>query len=367
MPLYMDIHLVAEATFEEIKKAHLADLAVQEKYGVTYHQYWYNEAAGTVFCLMEGPDKESCAATHQEANGFTACQIVEVDGGMYNMFMGASPNLDHGLVRDEDGGLDAGYRYILTLDIISMTNSKTPVDFDQLKLPKRSQLKALQIIDECYGKEVKTAGFDCITAVFKTQEKVLRCSHEIQKEFLKYRSNPGSDSDDIIFNMGISVGQPLTEKEGFFEKAIQVSQRLCLIANDKEIITSRLFEELCDVNEEINKYKSFRTINPSEQQFLDNLLDITENNLSDHTFGVDHLCRDMCVSQPQLYRKVTAITGRSPVSFIRDIRLNKALSLLKEKKYNISEIALEVGYNSPSYFSKCFHEKFGISPSAIAI
>ncbi|WP_410267563.1 helix-turn-helix domain-containing protein [Cyclobacterium sp.] len=75
----------------------------------------------------------------------------------------------------------------------------------------------------------------------------------------------------------------------------------------------------------------------------------------------------MGISKPQLYRKISALTGRSPVSFICDIRLQKALSLLKENKYNISEIALEVGYNNPSYFSKCFNEKYGVNPSQIAI
>jgi AraC-like DNA-binding protein len=128
-----------------------------------------------------------------------------------------------------------------------------------------------------------------------------------------------------------------------------------------------LFEELCDANEIIRKHIKLRIVNPVEQDFIDNLLDITENKYSEYEFGVDCLSRDLGVSQPQLYRKVTAITGRSPVSFIRDIRLNKALSLIKENKYNLSEIALEVGYNSPSYFSKCFQEKFGIKPSKIAV
>jgi hypothetical protein len=44
-----------------------------------YHQYWVNEKAGRAYCLMEGPDKESCAATHTEANGFAACQIAEIE------------------------------------------------------------------------------------------------------------------------------------------------------------------------------------------------------------------------------------------------------------------------------------------------
>lgn len=79
MPLFMDIHL-GEISVEDTKKAHLKDMAIQEKYGVRYLQYWFNEATGTVYYLMEGPDKESCAATHREATGHTMCQIMEVKG-----------------------------------------------------------------------------------------------------------------------------------------------------------------------------------------------------------------------------------------------------------------------------------------------
>jgi len=363
----MDIHFVGEVSVDDTREAHLKDLAVQEKYGVKYHQYWFNEEAGTVYCLMEGPDKESCAATHREANGITACQITEVEGGMYDLFMGANQKVDHGLVRRENGKVDSGYRYILTLDIIAKTSSTGFINFDQLKLPTRPKSKALQLIDKYHGKEVRTCGFDSIVAVFETPENALRCAHNIHEEFLNVRRNPGAEAVDIIFNMGISVGQPVTEKEGFFVEAIRMSHQLCLIAGGNEIITSKLFEDLCDVNQEIKKHISLRTIKPSEQEFLDQLLDIVENHISDHDFGVEYLSRDMGVSRPQLYRKVSSITGRSPVTFIRDIRLNKALSLIKENKYNLSEIALEIGYNSPSYFSKCFRDKFGVKASSIAV
>lgn len=196
---------------------------------------------------------------------------------------------------------------------------------------------------------------------------MLRCARKIQNDFLKDIYNLKSEADDLIFNMGISVGHLLTEKEGFFAESIRMSERLCLSAGDFEIITCRLFEDLCDVNKVIKKHISLRIINPLEQEFLDHLVDIIESKLSDHTFGVDYLSHVMGVSQPQLYRKVFAITGRSPVTFIRDIRLNKALSLIKGNRYNLSEIALEVGFNSPSYFSKCFQEKFGVKASQIVV
>jgi len=366
MPLYMDIHLLGEGfTLEDARKAHLRDLAVQEKYRVKYHQYWVNAETGTAYCLMEGPDKESCIASHREANGFTACQIVEVERGLYDLFIGENQKEDHGLVMHEDGKPDTGYRYILTLDIIAKTRSTGSIDFDQIKLPKRQKNKALQIISEFEGKEVHTEGYDSIVAVFIIPENALGCAHKIQNEFSNLREEKNSENDDFVFNMGISVGQPLTETEGFFVEAIRMSHRLCQVAGENEIITTCLFEELCDVNASIKKHISLRAIKPSEQEFLGQLLDILENHISDHEFGVDYLSRDMGVSRPQLYRKVTAITGRSPVTFIRDIRLNRALSLIKENKYNLSEIALEIGYNSPSYFSKCFREKYGVKASKI--
>jgi len=366
MPLFMDIHLVGEVSVEETRKAHLADLAVQEKYGVKYHQYWFNEEAGAIYCLMEGPDKESCAATHKEANGITACQIIEVEGGMYDLFIGENQKLDHGLVRRENGKIDTGYRYILTLDIIAKTKSSETIKFSQLKLPSEPKKKALQLIAEYSGKEVRTNGYDNIVAVFEVPEKALKCAREIQKEFLNRKDNSCPEMVEIMFTMGISVGQPLTETEGFFVEAIRTSRRLCFIAGENEIIASMLFNELCDVNEAMKKHISLRTIKSSEQKFLDSLLDIVENHISDHDFSVALLSRNMGVSRPQLYRKVSAITGRSPVTFIRDIRLNRALSLIKENRYNLSEIALEIGYNSPSYFSKCFREAYGVAPSRVA-
>jgi AraC-like DNA-binding protein len=73
----------------------------------------------------------------------------------------------------------------------------------------------------------------------------------------------------------------------------------------------------------------------------------------------------MGMSRPQLYRKTTSLTGKSPNDFIKEIRMRKAWHLLKLKKGNISEVALEVGYSNPSYFSKIFHESFGCTPSEL--
>jgi hypothetical protein len=82
MPLYMDEHRSVDGlTVEAVTRAHQMDLAVQEKYGVKYLQYWFNEASGRVYCLVEAPDEQAAAAVHREAHGLLADEIVEVKQG----------------------------------------------------------------------------------------------------------------------------------------------------------------------------------------------------------------------------------------------------------------------------------------------
>jgi len=82
MPLYMDIHKgVKDLTKDALAHAHDLDLKVQDKYGVKYTKYWFDEDTGTVFCLCEAPSKEAAAAVHREAHGLVADEIVEVKEG----------------------------------------------------------------------------------------------------------------------------------------------------------------------------------------------------------------------------------------------------------------------------------------------
>ena len=82
MPLYMDHHHKVEGlTADAVAGAHQRDLEVQDKHGVNYRQYWFNEEAGEVFCLVEAPNKEAAEAVHREAHGLVADEIVEVQEG----------------------------------------------------------------------------------------------------------------------------------------------------------------------------------------------------------------------------------------------------------------------------------------------
>ncbi len=82
MPLYMDIHHKVEGlTGEAVAGAHARDLEVQQKYGVNYLKYWFDESTGKVFCLCEAPNKAAAEAVHREAHGLVADEIIEVKEG----------------------------------------------------------------------------------------------------------------------------------------------------------------------------------------------------------------------------------------------------------------------------------------------
>jgi hypothetical protein len=83
MPLFMDVHEHVDGlTREAVEQAHKADLEVEGQYGVHYQQYWYNEEAGKVFCLVDAPDAEAAATVHREAHGLVADSITPVQAGM---------------------------------------------------------------------------------------------------------------------------------------------------------------------------------------------------------------------------------------------------------------------------------------------
>lgn len=83
MPLYMDIHHKVDGlTASAVTHAHEADVQTQEKYGVMYLKYWFDEGNGKVFCLVQAPNKEAVVRVHREAHGLVAEEIIEVQKGV---------------------------------------------------------------------------------------------------------------------------------------------------------------------------------------------------------------------------------------------------------------------------------------------
>jgi len=102
-----------------------------------------------------------------------------------------------------------------------------------------------------------------------------------------------------------------------------------------------------------------------DQSFLQSLKEIVLCNLENEQFGAEHLSKEIGLSRSQVHRKLQKIVGKSITQFIREIRLNVALDLLKKEVGTAAEISYRVGFSSPAYFTKCFHDYFGYPPGEV--
>jgi AraC-like DNA-binding protein len=105
------------------------------------------------------------------------------------------------------------------------------------------------------------------------------------------------------------------------------------------------------------------TITSLDEQFIQKALDLVDKNISNADFSVVDLSRELGMSRAYLYKKILSITGKSPVEFIRSLRIKRASQLLRESQLNISEIAYQVGFNNPKLFTKYFKDEFNTTPS----
>ncbi|HEY0669220.1 MAG TPA: two-component regulator propeller domain-containing protein, partial [Sphingobacteriaceae bacterium] len=105
------------------------------------------------------------------------------------------------------------------------------------------------------------------------------------------------------------------------------------------------------------------TTNSRDKKFLDKVIEIIEQRITDPQLSVEELSKDLAMSRSSLHKKLKSLSGYVPNEFIRLIRLKKAAQLILSQEYNISEISYLVGFNSHSYFSKCFVSQFKMPPS----
>ncbi len=102
-----------------------------------------------------------------------------------------------------------------------------------------------------------------------------------------------------------------------------------------------------------------------DQTFINRLRNSIRQNMGDSDFTVERLGEEVGLSRVQLYRKVKALTGQTPVDLLKKARLERARLLVEKTDKSISEIAYEVGFTAPSYFNKCFKDEFGVSPGVL--
>lgn len=128
-------------------------------------------------------------------------------------------------------------------------------------------------------------------------------------------------------------------------------------------------EHLMDINNEVTEEEAKvekevqNTMSKQDKLFIDHLTEFMEKNLDNGDLIVDDLVREMSVSRSVFFKKLKSLTGFSPIEFIKEMRVKRAAQLIETGEFNMTQITYMVGINDPRYFSKCFKQRFGMTPT----
>ena len=358
MPIFMDLHIVPGVNAKEVAEAHSRDVYLEKNHSCKCLTYWIDEIRGHVFCLIDAPNKESVYELHNRSHGLVPHKIIEVQSNFVESFLGRITDPDSG--QFTDSGLlmlnDSSYRIIL------LAKTQDPLLLhQQMGLEKAAQKVETQntIIREAIkqhgGREAIYQGWEIIGS-FITADKALSCAVAIQQKFIEI--NAGH------LTLIIHAGEPVAHTDELFGDTLQLLQGISLLKRQEPIIITEGVKVLL-ANELLFKNTTqLIALTLNDEHLLVSLLAVLEKNYVDPTFQADSYAQKLVMSKSQLYRRVTALTGLSPNDFLQHYRLEKAKDLMRKKKYNVSEVAFELGFSSPSYFTKCFKRRFNLLPLA---
>ncbi len=361
MPIYMDVHDARGAEPTDLAEAHRKDMLIEGKHRCKCMTYWFDEIKGNAFCLIEAPTKAAMIEMHKEAHGLIPHKIIEVNNEIVESFLGRTGDpLD---AKINDRGLkvfaESAFRILLVTDILD------PVILTHAIGEKKAMELAVKIktlvrkeIALHAGSEVEHAGLGFIVS-FTSAVKATDCAKTI------FKNITAAERQTAGFSIALHGGEPVSKSSKVFGDTIQLASCLCTVESaESRILISNVVKDLLG-NDIVQKDKKFLlSLSLPDEQFIDSVFTKLQKNWQDPDFTVTEFCRGLSMSKSQLYRKTTALWGMSPNQLLNEFKLNRAKELLKKQSVNISQATFDSGFNSPSYFTKCFKKKFGLLPAA---
>ena len=358
MPLFLDLHDLPEGiTAAHVAEMHQADLDIEHKYNCRGLTYWCDEIRKTAFCLIEAPNKQALIDLHENAHGAIPTRIIEVNDTIVESFLGRIEDPEKSKKLHLNIVNEPAFRTLMVVKIKHRTLRVNEINI--LKAAIRGYTSSITAFTTQHNGRVVTQDASRFLLAFDTVTDAIHCGIKIKD------SHHSVITPDLEFKIGISAGIPVTEKDSIFEDTIKTSDYLSDSVKGDFSITSEVNDlyEGENQNKPISKTKGVTVINPNNEDFMMDLMTYTEKIWSHAPTSVNNFEENLGYSKSKLYRTMMDLVGKSPNMFLRDYRLNKALELLRKQDCNISEIAYQTGFSSPSYFSKCFHKKYGILPS----
>lgn len=357
----MDRHDVSDkVTAEDVAHLHSQDLKIQDKFGCRGLTYWFDEKRKTAFCLIEAPDGEAIQNMHNHAHGQVPHWVIEVDPRIVESFLGRIEDPEMAQNADLNIINDPAFRTIMVITLRGYyTKKDMSIESDTLFVNNNESVANL--VNVFKGRIVKQDE-DSFLVSFDSVSNAVKCALSVHSGFKELTK--AADNKNIELKIGLSAGVPVTDKNTFFEATIKSAERMCSIMKAPVIISS----EVKDLykSENMNTFiegDQIFSLTPPDEKFLNLLMDFTEQSWRNTELKVEDFSKPLGISKSQLYRKMMWLFGKSPNTFIKEYRLSRALKLLTRQTENISEVAYETGFSSPSYFSKCFQKRYDLLPS----
>ncbi|MFS4448509.1 nickel-binding protein [Maribacter sp. 2307UL18-2] len=358
MPIYMDFHDLPDGvTAAHVAEMHQADLKIEHKYNCRGLTYWCDERRQTAFCLIEAPNEQAIVDLHQKAHGAVPQRIIEVNDTIVESFLGRIEDPEKSQNTKLNIINDPAFRTLMVVSIGKKNLRKE--GYKTLSAAIRGYHKSItNIISKQKGRIVKEKANKYLMS-FDSVTNAIKSALEIQEIY-----NPVI-TPDLQFQIGISAGIPVTIKESIFEDTIKKANYLCYLAGEKIAISKDVKDLYESENRQNSKHENnvFNVLNSTDEEFVVKLMQYTEKVWSYSNINVTDFHKNLGYSKSKLYRIMMSVIGMSPNGFLKNYRLNMAIELLEKQESNISEIAYQTGFSSPTYFSKCFQEEYGILPS----
>lgn len=361
MPIYMDRHDITESvTAEDVAHLHQEDLKVQDQFCCRALTYWFDSKRRTAFCLIEAPDEQTLRTMHQHAHGQVPNQVIEVDPSLVESFLGRMEDP----AQAQEGGLniidEAATRTLLAIGIEPdlLPDNSSPINLSSIQ----ELLNAIRkVMTSSGGRLVRQSGNKMLVSLASVTQ---AANAAIKIKGFNNEPGGGFFSKGWTISMGMATGDPVQEADSLFGKSSKLVERLGRISSGKILVSSAAHESgKLEIKAFQEDQPNLIFLSEKEEAFITLLMDYLDSRLEQPDLSVEDLTRPTRLSQSQLYRMLTHLTGRSPNQFIRDLRLRSALELMSRKQATIAEVAFQSGFTSPSYFTKCFQKKYGIIPS----
>ena len=357
----MDRHDVSETvTAENVAQIHQEDLKIQDQFGCRGLTYWFDDKRKTAFCLIEAPDAEAIRKMHDKAHGQVPHRVIEVNASIVESFLGRIEDPEKVDNTELNIINDPAFRTIMVIRLRRLLlRQDDPAQFQSSLQHFNSTI--LNVLANYEGKPVRQSENHFLVS-FKSVTNAVHAALAVRSLF--HETWKGINGNTVLLKIALSAGVPVTEKELIFESTIKLAERMSRIVKGEIIISSEVKELYNSENvRALHEDDSTFLLTETDEEFLTLLMDYTESSWTNANLKVDDFSKPVGCSKSQLYRRIIVLTGNSPNTFIKEYRLSEALSLLNKKNSNVSEIAYETGFTSPSYFSKCFQKRYGQLPS----